>query len=65
MVADILGVKNPVINHEDWMVGDIKVFNIDNTKIKKDLGMEFLTDFHKGLEMTVDWARGYFEKKQG
>ncbi len=63
MVADILGVKDPVINYDDWMVGDIKVFNIDNTKIKRDLGMEFLTDFRKGLEMTVDWARDYFEKK--
>lgn len=63
MVADILGVKDPVVNYADWMVGDIKVFNIDNTKIKRDLGMEFLTDFRKGLEMTVEWARDYFEKK--
>jgi UDP-glucose 4-epimerase len=65
MVADILGVKNPEIKYADWMVGDIKVFNIDNSKIKKELGLEFLTDFRKGLEMTVEWARGYFERKKG
>ena len=63
MVADILGVKNLEIHYSDWMVGDIKVFNIDNTKIKKDLGIEFLTDFRKGLEMTVEWARDFFTKK--
>ncbi|MEJ2721757.1 MAG: SDR family NAD(P)-dependent oxidoreductase [bacterium] len=63
MVADILGVKDLEINYADWMVGDIKVFKIDNSKIKRDLGLEFLTDFRKGLEMTVEWARDFFTKK--
>lgn len=64
MVADILHVDDLQINYEDWLVGDIKVFDIDNSKIKRDLGLEFLTDFRKGLEMTVEWARDYFTKKK-
>lgn len=64
MVADILHVEDLQINYEDWLVGDIKVFDIDNSKIKRDLGLNFLTDFRKGLEMTVDWARDYFTKKK-
>ncbi|UCG52589.1 MAG: SDR family NAD(P)-dependent oxidoreductase [Candidatus Latescibacterota bacterium] len=64
MVADILGVRDPQINYEDWQVGDIKVFNIDNSKIRGELGLDFLTDFRKGLEMTVEWARDYFTKKR-
>jgi len=65
MVAEILGVKDPKINYADWMVGDIKVFHIDNTKIRNELGLEFLTDFRKGLEMTVEWARDYFAGRKG
>jgi len=65
MVAEILGVKDPKINYADWMVGDIKVFHIDNTKIRNELGLEFLTDFRKGLEMTVEWARDYFADRKG
>lgn len=64
-VSGILGVKNPHIKYDDWQVGDIRVFNIDNTKIKRDLGIEFLTDFHAGLVMTVDWAKRYFATKKG
>jgi len=62
MIADILGVKNLEIEYEDWMPGDIKVFNIDNSKIKNHLKMDFVTDIRKGLEITVDWAGNYFGK---
>jgi len=40
ILADTLGVK-PVIEFEDWTVGDIKYFNTSNNKIKKELGMRF------------------------
>jgi len=48
ILADILGV-NPEINFEDWTVGDIKYFNTDNTKIKKELGIRFKT-FQEGIK---------------
>lgn len=62
-VASILNVENPVINYGDWTPGDIKVFEIDNSKIKRDLGIDFLTNFDEGLKLTVDWAVNYFKTK--
>jgi len=40
ILADILNAPL-VVNYEDWIIGDIKYFNTDNTKIKKELGMRF------------------------
>lgn len=60
MVADILGVADPEIRYGDWTPGDIKVFDIDNSKIRETMGIEFVTNFRKGLEETVQWARDYF-----
>ena len=34
--------------------------NIDNSKIKRDLGINFITDFEAGLIKTIDWAKNYF-----
>jgi UDP-glucose 4-epimerase len=62
-VARILNVENPVIHYDDWTPGDIKVFDIDNRKIKETLGIDFLTDFDEGLELTVAWAVNYFEQQ--
>lgn len=48
----LTGLQLP-IEYEDWMPGDIKVFDVDNTRIKEALGMEF-TDFRTGLMKTVE-----------
>ena len=63
MVSDIIGIEDPAISYKDWMPGDIKVFDIDNKKIIKDLNMSFMTNFQLGLENTVNWGREYFNKK--
>ncbi len=63
MVADIHGVKDQEIVYGDWLPGDIKVFDIDNGRIKTALGLDFITDFRKGLDLTVDWARDYFQRR--
>ncbi len=63
MVSDIIGIEDPTISYKDWMPGDIKVFDIDNKKIIKDLNMSFMTNFQLGLENTVNWGREYFNKK--
>ncbi|OGD56665.1 hypothetical protein A2V71_03570 [Candidatus Berkelbacteria bacterium RBG_13_40_8] len=47
--------------YKDWLVGDIKIFQIDNSKIKK-LGMEFQTDFNKELQETIKETKIYIEK---
>lgn len=62
MVADIIGIKEQKIIYKNWMPGDIKVFNIDNSKISKDLGIKFLREFKEGLKITVEWAEKYFKK---
>ena len=39
---------------KEWTPGDIKVFEVDNTKLK-NIGFQFNTDFDAGLEATLDW----------
>lgn len=43
------------INYLDWKPGDIKNFNVDNSKLKA-LGFEFERDFDSGLKETLDWT---------
>jgi len=59
-VAEAVGLSHPDVIYEDWTPGDIKVFNIDNKKIIRDLKINFVTDFQRGLKKTVDWAKSYF-----
>lgn len=62
MVAKILGINGQQIIYDGWMPGDIKVFDIDNSKIKKELQIEFITNFYQGLLLTIEWAKKYFQK---
>ena len=43
---------NPVY-YEDWLPGDIKRFEIDNRKIKHEMGIVFTIDLKEGLEKTI------------
>ncbi len=44
------------ICYGDWTPGDIKVFDIDHSKIEK-LGLDRWTGFDEGLAETLDWYR--------
>lgn len=59
-LGDILKIKKLDIEYKDCMPGDIKIFNIDNSKIIEKTGIVFLTDFRKGLEETIRWEKKYF-----
>jgi nucleoside-diphosphate-sugar epimerase len=48
------------IEHGQPLVGDIREFDVDNSLIKKDLGLEFELDFDRGLNQTLDWAVAAF-----
>lgn len=61
-ISNILGIKKTEIIFDDWLPGDIKVFEINNTKIKDDLKMTFLTNFSEGLTYTIKWAQKYFSE---
>ena len=57
-VAAIAGVVDVKIEYGDWTPGDIRKFDIDNSKICAELGMEFEKDFTQGLEKTWEWFKG-------
>lgn len=62
-VCEILDKPGHPVEYKDWTPGDIKVFDIDNSKIKKDLGIDFVTDFRAGLRLTVDWGKNYYASR--
>lgn len=51
------------ISYEDWKPGDIKVFDVNNSKLRR-LGFEFNYSFDQGLGLTLDWLREYLNKGQ-
>ncbi len=53
--------KKVPIKYEEWMLGDIKVFDIDNTKLRS-LGFNFKTQFDEGLKKTIDWMKTQTKK---
>jgi len=59
-VFNVFGQKYIKPVHKDWLIGDIKVFNIDNRKIKK-LGMSFQTNFKEQVKETVLDLKKYIE----
>jgi UDP-glucose 4-epimerase len=63
MVQQQLGIDQQEIIYQDWTPGDIKIFDVDNSLIRKTLGIDFLTDFSQGLMQTKTWSRAYFEGK--
>lgn len=60
-ILNSLGKKNLEIKYQDWTPGDIKVFIVDNSKLKS-LGFEFETDFDQGLKETINWLKKYLNK---
>ena len=53
----------PII-YQDWQPGDIKIFDVDNSKLC-GLGFKFKTDFKSGLAKTVSWVKQYFSENSG
>lgn len=47
--------------YKDWLVGDIKKFDIDNSKLR-NLGMDFQTDFEKILKETIEASKDYIKQ---
>lgn len=51
------------ITYLDWKPGDIKNFNVDNSKLKA-LGFEFEQDFDMGLNETLEWTSRFITKSK-
>ena len=58
----VLARSNPglAIQHVEPLPGDIREFDVDNSAIVRDLGMQFERDFDRGLAHTLDWAMSAF-----
>jgi len=52
--------KNNII-YKDWVVGDIKIFEVDNSKLKS-LGMKFSVNFQEKLKETIEEMTNYIGK---
>ncbi|HPL95323.1 MAG TPA: SDR family NAD(P)-dependent oxidoreductase [bacterium] len=59
-IKQSLGRRELPIEYKDWVLGDIKLFDIDNSKLKQ-LGFEFKTNFDSGLSETIYWLKKKFE----
>ena len=46
------------IEYQPWKPGDIKMFMVDNSRLRA-LGFEFRQDFDAGLEETIAWTREF------
>lgn len=57
-VLKTFGKSKKDIIYKDWVIGDIKKFDVDNSKIKK-LGMKFATDFYSKLDETIGEMKDY------
>ena len=53
-VLQYVGRPDLEIEYQDWKMGDIRIFDVDNSKLRA-LGFQWLTDFDTGLAETVDW----------
>jgi UDP-glucose 4-epimerase len=62
-VCSILERPGHPVEYKDWMPGDIKVFDIDNSKIRRELQIDFVTDIRLGLNLTVNWAKEYYSAR--
>jgi len=52
----ITGKHELEVKYLDWTPGDIKVFDVDNSKLR-ELGFEFKTYFKAGMDETLRWMR--------
>lgn len=59
-IAEIFDRKDLKPIYKDWLIGDIKIFNIDNSKIKK-LGMNFEIDFFGKLQEILEEMKVYIK----
>jgi len=53
LLMDITNNSVP-IEYDDWLVGDIKKFQISNKKLS-NLGFKFETGLRDGLKATIEW----------
>jgi len=61
-VLEVLDRQSVGIEYRDWKIGDIKKFDVSNAKLTR-LGMRFETSFADGLTKTLDFTRGWLQRR--
>ena len=61
MVIEGFGKSSADIKYGDWLIGDIKEFEVDNSKIRS-LGLGFSTNFKEKLLETISQMKPYIGK---
>ena len=56
-IRELAGRPDLEVYYDDWTPGDIKIFDVDNTKIKS-LNFEFKTKYIEGIKKTFEWYAG-------
>lgn len=63
LAEGLIGLAGPSskssVTHGDWLVGDIKYFDVDNSKIVNELGMSFCRDFWPKMTETYKDYEAY------
>lgn len=60
-ILAILDKEELGIEHLDWKLGDIKIFNVSNEKVMQ-LGMAWQTPFDEGLSNTLEFTRRWLQE---
>lgn len=60
-ILHILDRKDVGIQYRDWKLGDIKVFDVANAKLKA-LGMQWEMPFEAGLVETLEWTKRWLQE---
>ena len=63
-VLTILNKQHLKINYQDWKIGDIKVFDVSNDKLKS-IGMKWEVSFDEGLRETLEWSKTWVSINKG
>lgn len=62
LVAKSLGKPDHPIEFREWKPGDIRHFDVSNSKLK-DLGFSWETSFGKGLDKTLAWSKDWIARE--
>lgn len=63
-VKKALNMEDVECIYDDWTIGDIKYFELDNSKVKS-LGIDKFTDFDEGMANTINWMKNRLGGKNG
>lgn len=62
-LKEIFSDKTIAVDYQDWTPGDIRVFDVDNSRLRS-LGFSFKTSFEHGLRITCQWKQDPMRRQE-